>query len=139
MNSKPLYGGAITAPVPDNYLDASDIRPIPDTQEVFISPDSPASIIFDLLEPVPEEDALLSHIDDITNLHDAPFKIIERNDNMAIVEQVVPYQGSVRMAIGLIRLEKGNADAVITWNHGSLDELANIINNFKVLDWNLFS
>jgi hypothetical protein len=50
-----LYGGAITVDLPANYLDASNIRPVPDNQEVFVQSDNTSgqkSIIFDILEYV---------------------------------------------------------------------------------------
>lgn len=50
-----LYGGAISVQLPAGLLDASNIRPVPDTQEVFVSatPDSlVTSVIVDLLECV---------------------------------------------------------------------------------------
>lgn len=74
--SRPLYGGAITASVPANYVDArwvrlsssprcirkeltrpahSDLRQVPDTQEVFLAPDSDLSYIVEVLELVKDE------------------------------------------------------------------------------------
>ncbi|GAA5974488.1 hypothetical protein JCM11641_003251 [Rhodosporidiobolus odoratus] len=52
-----LYGGAIVSSLPTDYVDASDLRQIPDTQEVFLSPDSDVSLIIEVLELVKEEGA----------------------------------------------------------------------------------
>ncbi|KAF8541900.1 hypothetical protein BDD12DRAFT_690462, partial [Trichophaea hybrida] len=64
-----LFGGAITAHIPANFEDASNHRPVPDTQEVFISRtyDTDISIIFDILERVPgsDQDALELHWDEV--------------------------------------------------------------------------
>lgn len=46
----PLYGGAITAKLPSDYLDASDLRQVPDTQEVRLSRTSLTSVVVDILE-----------------------------------------------------------------------------------------
>ncbi|KAF2666731.1 Mog1p/PsbP-like protein [Microthyrium microscopicum] len=48
----PLFGGAITTSLPTGYLDASTMRDIPDTQEVFLDPNSNTNIIISLLERV---------------------------------------------------------------------------------------
>ena len=34
MTSTDLYGGALTAALPAGWIDASDLRPVPDNQEV---------------------------------------------------------------------------------------------------------
>ena len=71
-----LFGGAITATLPNRLIDASCVphrplvacqltsstlqrvlRQVPDTQEVFLYPDSPASIILEILEKVDVADA----------------------------------------------------------------------------------
>lgn len=43
-----LYGGAVTAPLPSDYLDASTLRQIPDHQEVFLSPRTLTSLVFEI-------------------------------------------------------------------------------------------
>ncbi|GAA5903958.1 Ran GTPase-binding protein MOG1 [Sporobolomyces salmoneus] len=55
--TRALYGGALSCSIPSSFLDASDLRQIPDTQEVFLSPDSDLSLIFEVLELVKEEGA----------------------------------------------------------------------------------
>lgn len=47
-----LFGGAITVDLPPGLIDASDLRQVPDTQEVFLSPHSDVSYIFDITESV---------------------------------------------------------------------------------------
>ncbi|GAA5835593.1 hypothetical protein JCM9279_004590 [Rhodotorula babjevae] len=55
MATRELYGGAITASIPPSFLDASDLRQVPDTQEVFLAPDSDLSLIVEVLELVKDE------------------------------------------------------------------------------------
>lgn len=45
-----LFGGAITASLPENFEDASKFRQIPDNQEVFVDKDSDVSVIVEILE-----------------------------------------------------------------------------------------
>jgi hypothetical protein len=69
-SKRELFGGAITANLPNGYLDArfvvqyaslkwtalmySDMRQIPDNQEVFLSSNSETSVIFEILQMVEE-------------------------------------------------------------------------------------
>ncbi|GAA5875253.1 hypothetical protein JCM16303_000556 [Sporobolomyces ruberrimus] len=56
-STRPLYGGAISSSLPSAFLDASDLRQVPDTQEVFLSPNSDLSLIIEVLELVKDEGA----------------------------------------------------------------------------------
>ncbi|KAL9625107.1 MAG: hypothetical protein Q9160_000836 [Pyrenula sp. 1 TL-2023] len=47
-----LFGGAIVAELPVGWIDASDIRQIPDHQEVFLSPSTLTSMIIEINEYV---------------------------------------------------------------------------------------
>ncbi|KAF4614719.1 hypothetical protein D9613_002786 [Agrocybe pediades] len=47
-----LFGGAITATTAQDLVDASDVRQVPDTQEVFMYRDSNVSIVVEILEQV---------------------------------------------------------------------------------------
>ena len=51
MTSRPLYGGACRAQIPQGWADMSDSRPVPDAQEVFMAQDgSGASLVFEIVE-----------------------------------------------------------------------------------------
>ncbi|GAA5869005.1 hypothetical protein JCM8547_003248 [Rhodosporidiobolus lusitaniae] len=56
-STQPLYGGALVSSIPTTFIDASDLRQVPDTQEVFLSSDSDLSLIFEVLQLVKEEGA----------------------------------------------------------------------------------
>lgn len=45
-----LYGGTITVELPEDCIDANDLREIPDHQEVFLRPDTLTNIIFEINE-----------------------------------------------------------------------------------------
>ena len=51
-----LFGGAIISRLPRDYIDASDLRQIPDHQEVFLSPKTLTSIIIEINQYVPSPD-----------------------------------------------------------------------------------
>ncbi|KAI9024025.1 hypothetical protein DFJ74DRAFT_666890 [Hyaloraphidium curvatum] len=55
--TKSIFGGAITIVTPHSYLDASQIREVPDNQEVFVDMNSDDSLIVELLESVKDIDA----------------------------------------------------------------------------------
>ena len=92
FRSTELYGGAIQADIPQNFLDvkydligppshhvsfspnsksSSNIREVPDTQEVFLDKDGFTSVIFDILERVDhcrdDYDAFTYHLEDMTD------------------------------------------------------------------------
>ncbi|KAG8831479.1 hypothetical protein FRC17_003098 [Serendipita sp. 399] len=68
LNARELYGGAITINLPANLIDASDLRQVPDAQEVFLDPHSDISYIFEVLdrvEPDEPEEAAKFHFESI--------------------------------------------------------------------------
>ncbi|WWD19873.1 hypothetical protein CI109_104341 [Kwoniella shandongensis] len=58
LRARPLFGGAISLELPGSYLDASDLRQIPDNQEVFLSSTSDTAVVLEVLGMV--EDGLAS-------------------------------------------------------------------------------
>ncbi|BCS24297.1 Ran GTPase-binding protein MOG1 [Aspergillus puulaauensis] len=58
FKSQDLYGGAIKALIPSTWLDASNLRQIPDHQELFLSPVTLSTLIFEINERVSRETAL---------------------------------------------------------------------------------
>ncbi|KAG8866317.1 hypothetical protein FRC20_008819 [Serendipita sp. 405] len=68
LEERKLYGGAIIINLPANLIDASDLRQIPDAQEVFLDPNSDINYIFEVLdrvEPTDPEEAAKFHFDSI--------------------------------------------------------------------------
>lgn len=64
----PLFGGALSAVIPPSATDISNLREIPDNQEVFAHAHTDQSIIVELLEyqsQVPDQDAARYHFEDI--------------------------------------------------------------------------
>lgn len=67
FETRELYGGAISVSLPTTYIDASDIRQIPDHQEVFLSNKTLTSLIFEINQFVKQLDpaALYFHFTDV--------------------------------------------------------------------------
>ncbi|GMY26025.1 ran guanine nucleotide release factor-like [Fagus crenata] len=49
-SERPLYGGAISSAFPHRFQDVSNIRQVPDHQEVYVDPARDESLIFELLD-----------------------------------------------------------------------------------------
>ncbi|XP_074655370.1 ran guanine nucleotide release factor-like [Tubulanus polymorphus] len=69
--TQPLFGGALSVNLPNTIVDASDVRQIPDNQEVFMN-NFDQTMIVEILEYVqePDEQALKTHFYDITQTGD---------------------------------------------------------------------
>jgi hypothetical protein len=74
---KELFGGAITSDLPTDWIDLSDVRPIPDHQECFqdsLAKDNPTMLIVEILEmqdTVKDEDAAAFFFSDLAERNDA--------------------------------------------------------------------
>ena len=79
--SAPLFGGTITCLLPSTFGDVSDIRQVPDNQEVWLDTDGFTSIVFDILQRVyakSDVEALKVHLEDIVD---------EDKDKMQILQE----------------------------------------------------
>jgi len=75
-----LFGGAIVFRIPPQCIDASDIRQVPDNQEVFLYPDSQISIVVEVLQRVaPNDDAGAAkfHFDSLADDNSATARSVE--------------------------------------------------------------
>ncbi|XP_032870557.1 ran guanine nucleotide release factor isoform X2 [Amblyraja radiata] len=73
-HTRSLFGGAFSVTLPPHSIDVSDIREIPDNQEVFMHSATDQSIIVELLEyqrQVPDVDAARYHFEDVTAINGA--------------------------------------------------------------------
>ncbi|UZJ52172.1 hypothetical protein CBS101457_001492 [Exobasidium rhododendri] len=74
MSTRQLFGGAISAEVEGKLIDASDLRQVPDNQEVLLGVDDNTTIIVEVLESVKEgsakadlEDAIRFHFNSLAH------------------------------------------------------------------------
>ena len=74
MDARELYGGAIRASIPKPFLDVSDVRPIPDHQEMFSEVETDRSVIIELMsspDNFPVETMAAQHWAELANVNDA--------------------------------------------------------------------
>ncbi|XP_054431663.1 ran guanine nucleotide release factor [Pteronotus mesoamericanus] len=74
MRDYPLFGGAFSATLPPRAIDVSDLRPVPDNQEVFCHHVTDQSLIVELLElqaHVQGEAAARYHFEDVGGVQNA--------------------------------------------------------------------
>ncbi|WVQ83656.1 hypothetical protein IAT38_005799 [Cryptococcus sp. DSM 104549] len=57
LRTRALFGGAVALDLPENVIDASDLRQIPDNQEVFLFPHSDTAVVLEILAMVEEGSA----------------------------------------------------------------------------------
>ncbi|KAI9844458.1 MAG: hypothetical protein M1837_005540 [Sclerophora amabilis] len=79
FSSTPLFGGAMMVDLPSGFGDVSNLRQVPDHQEVYLDNTGFASIIFEINERVDtvqtDEEALRYHLDDLIDSRDEGVKI----------------------------------------------------------------
>lgn len=92
MSNRNLFGGAITANLPPSYGDVSNVRQIPDHQEVFVDNESEASVIVELLQlesSFQDLEAIRHHFQDLADANEATdTKIISERSFTA--EEFIP-------------------------------------------------
>ncbi|KAE8294570.1 hypothetical protein D5F01_LYC07524 [Larimichthys crocea] len=72
--ARPLFGGALSAALPHSAADVSQLREIPDNQEVFAHAHTDQSLIVELVEyqgQVADQDAARYHFEDIAGSNQA--------------------------------------------------------------------
>ncbi|KAJ6854770.1 ran guanine nucleotide release factor-like [Populus alba x Populus x berolinensis] len=106
---RPLFGGAISSTFPVRFQDVSNIRQVPDHQEVFADPSRDESLVFELLDLKPDindNGSAVWFLQDLANEQDAQgFTLV---DQSGVVE--VPIGDSsalVTTAIGQMGISKG--------------------------------
>ncbi|KAF8892607.1 hypothetical protein BD779DRAFT_1670285 [Infundibulicybe gibba] len=135
--TRPLFGGAITATTPTHLIDASDLRQVPDTQEVFMYPDSGVSIIVEILERVEPShfnDAIRFHFQSLAHDNSAQSPEVhkvdvipnDRGDDTPSpillhgLQYIQKFNSSlideVRIFMALFRVERKAIDVVVTFN-----------------------
>ncbi|KAM0797265.1 hypothetical protein BDR22DRAFT_892372 [Usnea florida] len=136
-----LFGGAITASIPQNFTDVSNLRQVPDSQEVYLDKDGFTSLSFDINERVShlstDKEAVEYHFADIVAEEDTP-KIWSTVENVqlpnfppntpvlsltATTEPLCSMVGAnaltpnrTEIHFTLIRLVEQSTDLVITFN-----------------------
>mmetsp|Transcript_32571 Transcript_32571/g.95333 ORF Transcript_32571/g.95333 Transcript_32571/m.95333 type:complete len:188 (-) Transcript_32571:258-821(-) len=69
-----LYGGAMTCELPRSFVDASQMREVPDHQEVWVDTATDRSFIVEVLDrktEVPDDQAITFFLEDLASFNDA--------------------------------------------------------------------
>jgi len=86
MATTKLFGDHMSIQLPTDIKDVSDLREVPDNQEVFVHPVTDQSLIIELLEYVAEADeqAVRTHYDDLT----ASNAVAPADSNITSLQQI---------------------------------------------------
>ncbi|XP_052174987.1 uncharacterized protein LOC127789926 isoform X2 [Diospyros lotus] len=108
----PLFGGAISSTFPLRFQDVSNIRQVPDHQEVFVDPARDESLIFELLDlklDVADTGSATWFLQDLATEQEA-------EGTMAISKgrQGREAQNIVRVYLANLRLKEVGTDVLIT-------------------------
>jgi len=88
MNEQELFGGNMKILLPSDAQDVSDLRQVPDNQEVFVHVSTDQSLMIELLSYVqePDEQAIRTHFEDLARSNDA----IGPDDNRILSIESIP-------------------------------------------------
>lgn len=140
----PLFGGALECELPTKFADVSNLRKVPDNQEVWIDKDGFTSIIFDITERVGpdkaslEDDgrAMTTHLEELVgsdadtvkvwNTTETEFsRLPEGIPSYTLIATQTPHVDSkdtssapdfTAIILTLLRLEKEKTDILVTIN-----------------------
>lgn len=119
MNIVPLFGGHFQIELPAKYVDLSDVRQIPDHQEVYFDSWRDHSVIIELVEynEIPEENLLKFHWAHLCQENSCPideqivYEEINLNDNEKILPEISGDKIFKKCCIGLQKIAKAKETA----------------------------
>eukprot|EP00741_Cyanophora_paradoxa_P021689 tig00000241_g20935.t1 len=119
-----LFGGAMRCTVPAEYVDASDMREVPDNQEVFLDPSGDESVIIEIVElsaDVPESDMARFHFGEIASVQGAALgegaALLQTRQLAASDVPLVSAPLSASLAVGAMGLSKHRSNRDLTLVH----------------------
>lgn len=160
-----LFGGSFLLDLPDNFLDVSQLRQVPDNQEVFVSKDSDESFVIELLETTDAalDSSIEYHWNDLCEANTASECKILKSETVSIVNigvshkeevlvgmQSVPKFGKnsdieqVTLYLYMLRIHNLKTDILLSWNipgnhPDNSDNFLSILKSFRVLDLSIFN
>ncbi|KAG9281496.1 ran guanine nucleotide release factor [Astyanax mexicanus] len=103
--ARPLFGGALSALIPSNATDVSELREVPDNQEVFVHSQTDQSVIIELMEyqdQVDDAQAARYHFEDLAG------------SNKASAEGLWEVQGVEPLPLSQLRLQECSSAWILT-------------------------
>jgi hypothetical protein len=143
-----LFGGALLVDLDKFSLqDASELRQVPDNQEVFVGRDSDMSIVIELLE-YDSSMTVESHFSELANDNQADESVILEREGTAVLHGVQTVskfnkaqKDKVHIYLGLLRLEEYKTDILMSINCPTItfEEFKKIFISLTVKDPSIFS
>ena len=125
-----LFGGAIVCSLPPTYSGLSELRNIPDNQELYADAETDSVFVVEILEytaHVKDEDIAQHCFEDIKDGNEAKTALVEESgiiDNFFVCNGVQtgvvkaheqdPEGNDIRVWVGVLRLKDYNADVVLS-------------------------
>lgn len=111
-SARPLFGGAISTVFPLRFQDVSNMRQVPDHQEVFVDPNRDESLIFELLDlktDVADEGSAVWFLQDLANEQEAERANVIEQSGVFIAEglQFRNSPAVLTTAVGQMGISKG--------------------------------
>ncbi|XP_037349759.1 ran guanine nucleotide release factor isoform X2 [Talpa occidentalis] len=151
----PLFGGAFSATLPAGAIDVSDLRPVPDNQEVFCHRGTDQSLIVELLElqaHVQGEAAARYHFEDVGGVQEARVVQVEAVQPLLLEKLALrdccqeawvlsgkqQVAKNVTLHQALLRLPQYQTDLLLTFNQPPPDNRSPLgPENLSPMPWNL--
>ncbi|KAL3501402.1 hypothetical protein ACH5RR_035851 [Cinchona calisaya] len=111
-SERPLFGGAISSTFPLRFEDVSNIRQVPDHQEVFVDPARDESLIFELLDlktDVADNGSATWFLQDLANEQDAEGAMVIEHSGVFQADglQFGNVPAVISTAVGQMAISKG--------------------------------
>ncbi|KAF7512683.1 hypothetical protein GJ744_000250 [Endocarpon pusillum] len=106
FSAQDLYGGAMRAHLPRDYIDASKLRQIPDHQEVFVSATTLSSVVVEINQYVAPSAVAAAAADD-----DAPAVVVDPSSSIMIAAPAGPAAPEALPECEAARPEEATLDA----------------------------
>ncbi|KAL8939892.1 MAG: hypothetical protein Q9211_002535 [Gyalolechia sp. 1 TL-2023] len=146
-----LFGGAIIVNLPTGYADVSDIREVPDHQEIYLDASGFSSIIVDIAERVPQpaadDEALKFHFDDIVDERDTGriwhtdvanlplFPLVPQSTDIVVTINIPHIPGQQEPSDGAVDFQEGKFGSLVDEGVRIRDE---VWRTLQVKNWGLF-
>ncbi|XP_047961623.1 ran guanine nucleotide release factor-like [Salvia hispanica] len=153
---RPLFGGAVSSTFPLRFQDVSNMRQVPDHQEVFVDPSRDESLIFELLDlktDVADHGSATWFLQDLANEQDAegatvqleflispPFSLLQLLSSFALLPWLIFCTPSCSpLSESAATVGAGLAVPAAQSRCMPMEEVfRGAISSFKVNDWSLF-
>lgn len=151
-----LFGNTVQLDFPtEDYVDVSNLRPVPDNQEIIMDMKTGFTVIVEFVEyqqGVPDQEIAKFHFSELDRLNDAIHSEIKKEFQIYNFECLVGEQQlkdkKVQMLLGVHRLEQFHSEVLISIFFGTIKseqemkeeyEIGkSVLKTFKILNFGIF-